>query len=41
MVDDAQELKGLKNNNTVLNSIPDHLINVIDVTVLCDGTWQR
>ena len=41
MMDTAQELKDLKNNNIVLNSIPDHLANVIDVAVLCNGTWQR
>ena len=41
MVDAAQELKDLKNNNIVSNSIPDHLAYVIDVAVSCDGTWQR
>ena len=39
MTDVAQELKDLK-NNTVLNSIPDHLANVIYVALSC-GTWQR
>ena len=41
MMDTAQKLKDLKNNNIVLNSISDHLTNVIDAAVLCDGTWQR
>ena len=41
MMDAAQELKDLKNNNIVLNSIPNHLADVIDVAVSCDGTWQR
>nr|XP_047127825.1 uncharacterized protein LOC124808661 [Hydra vulgaris] len=40
MMDAAQELKDLK-SNFILNSIPDHVLNVIDVAVSCDGTWQR
>jgi len=41
MMDAAQELKDLKNDHSVLNSINDRLLNVIDVAVSCDGTWQR
>ena len=40
MMDAAHELKDLK-SNLVLNSPPDHVPNVIDVAVSCDGTWQR
>ena len=40
MEDAAQELKEFKNNNIVLNSIPDHLAKVIDFVVSCDGTWD-
>ncbi|XP_065660932.1 uncharacterized protein LOC136084596 [Hydra vulgaris] len=40
MMDAAQELKDLK-SNLVLNSIPDHVPNIVDVAVSCDGTWQR
>ena len=41
LMDAAQKLKDLKNNNIVLNSIFDHLSNVIDSAVLCDDTWQQ
>ena len=41
IIDAAQELKDLKSNHLVLNSIPDHLPDVTDVAVSCDGTWQR
>lgn len=41
MMDAAQELKGLKNDHFVLNSITDRLLNPIDVALSCDGTWQR
>ena len=41
MVDTAKELKDLKNIVIILNSIPDHLANAMDVAVSCDSTWQR